>query len=1086
MSMKHLFAAAAVAPLCFVAASAFGQTTISKSTNAPLVTSTAGNIDVATGGAVDSLVAGPVITVDSNNTISIEGEVLVSDKPTATGVLIVGDPAGRTSGFTMGSGILRADDTLVNKDTDGDGDLDGPYVEDPALRYGLRITGPGNFIGDITTTGGLIAIKGNGASAAVSIETPVVGNISLEGQIGTLGTGSFGFVTSAPVTGNVTVGGTVGTIGEAATAIQIGGDVSGKLMFNGAITVTGYRYPTRPALQATVDKEDHDDLLVGGSGVKITNSVAGGVWFYQVIADTDVNQTDEDGDGILDSLELTSASVISSGSAPAVVIAGPNNIVLGNNGTLATTNYGLILGGTIQGLGIYDHTIDAQGNNVPVNTQAVVIGNLPGVAGGTVDTGNGILVSGNVQTSSVFSNGTAIRLGSGAIVPTLNVSGTISAGALGDPSSKPALVNGPTLLGVQIDAGATVQNLMVTGSILTGLNGTIGNLTAVNDVSGTLSSVINQGTISSVITTGSTDVAPKGTQIALDLSHNTTGVKVLQEQNPDPTVTAAPSIVGDVLFGAGSADFEITAGTVKGSIAFGAGTNNILNVADGAIVSGGLSNTGTLTVTVDGTLGITSSNAVPVATLTTGAKSTLLFTADPVAGSTPVTNLQVAGAAILADGTSIAVGFKSKLLTPAGNPTGVVDLTLIDAAGGLTNGAGGPIDAPTIDGKLPYLYEGTLTSNANQLLLEVQRRTATEVGLTGSPANAFNAFYDNFDKDTSVANIVLSKTTQAGFDGIYNQFLPNYTGGPFNSLATGIRAIQRTQSEAPVDMAQDEPRSWLQEVGFGDNESASGSELGYASAGFAVAAGYEQPAGKLGTVGYSVAILTSDVQDDGRAFGSKLSASSLAGSFYWRKAAGGLLLDASATGGYAWVDSTRRVVDADAAGDQNLIRAADANWYGAMGAVRLGAAYEAKLGDFYIRPQALIDYLYLYESGYSETGGGPSVDLTVGSRQSSNSSAEVGIAFGGRFGRTFHWGPELQVAYRETLGGALGTTNAAFTATPGESFNLSALPVDKHSLIVRLALKGSGAYANFALEGSGEFGDLYDEYTGRLVVRFIF
>jgi len=60
-----------------------------------------------------------------------------------------------------------------------------------------------------------------------------------------------------------------------------------------------------------------------------------------------------------------------------------------------------------------------------------------------------------------------------------------------------------------------------------------------------------------------------------------------------------------------------------------------------------------------------------------------------------------------------------------------------------------------------------------------------------------------------------------------------------------------------------------------------------------------QPAGKLGTVGYSAAILTSDVTDDNRAFGSKLSASALVGSFYWRKAAGGLLLDASATGA-AW------------------------------------------------------------------------------------------------------------------------------------------------------------------------------------------
>ncbi len=301
MSMKHLFVAAAVAPLCFAAASAFGQTTVSNATNKTLTTSSAGNIDVAVGGAVDSLVAGPVITVDSNNTVSIEGEVLVRDKPDSTGVLVVGDPAGRISGFTMTGGTLRSDDTLLNKDTNGDGNLDGPFVEDPALRYGLRITGPGTFTGDITTVGGIIAIKGNGASAAISIETPVVGNISLGGQVGQLGTDSFGVVTSAPVTGNVTIGGTIGAIGQNATAVPIGGDVSGKLLFNGSITATGFRYPTRPALQATVDRLDFDDLLIGGPAVRITNSVVGGVWFYQVIADTDPNNTDEDGDGVLDS-----------------------------------------------------------------------------------------------------------------------------------------------------------------------------------------------------------------------------------------------------------------------------------------------------------------------------------------------------------------------------------------------------------------------------------------------------------------------------------------------------------------------------------------------------------------------------------------------------------------------------------------------------------------------------------------------------------------------------------------------------------------------------------------------------------------
>lgn len=1084
MSMKHLFVAAAVAPLCFAATSTLAQTSISTVTSAPVKTSTTGNLDVATGGTIGPTVPGAAITVDSNNTVSIEGTVIVRDQPDATGVLVIGDAAGRTSGFTMAGGLLRADDSDVNKDTDGDGDLDGPFVKDPALRYGLRVTGPGNFIGDIDITGGLIAIKGNGASAAISLETPVVGNFTMSGQVGQLGTNSFGIVTSAPISGNVTIGGTVGAIGEGATAVQLGGDIGGKLLFNGTITATGFRYPTRPTLQKTTDRLDYDDLLIGGPAVKITNNVAGGVWFYQVVTTTSTTNTDQDGDGIADTNETVSSAITQSGSAPAVIIGGPGNITLGNNGTLATTNYGLILGGVVDALGVYDFTIDAQGHHQPIPANAVVIGGQ----GGTVNTSNGILVSGTVLSSSIFADSTALRLGSGTILPalgadglaSLKITGQISAGALGNDTST------PNLAAVQIDSGATVPSLVNTGSIKTGLNGTFGNLYAIRDASGTLANITNYGTISSVITTGSTDVSPVGKVVAMDLSANTTGVSVLQAQNPDTTITATPVISGDILFGSGNANLDIEAGGVVGSVAFGTGQNTF-KIATGASVQGGLTNAGTnnLAIDVEGTLGITSATKVSLSSLTTGTDSTLLFTVDPKAGAAGgqlATDLVVNSGVTLASGMSISIGFRSKLPTTSSDPLAVTNLSLIDASGGLTNAGYNA----SLDGKLPFLYEGTLTNNADQLLLAVRRRSAAEAGLSGSLANAYNAFYDNFDKDVSVSNIVLGKTTQAAFNGIYNQFLPDYSGGTFNSLATGIRAIQRTQAEAPVDMQSDQPRSWLQEVGFGDSASGTTSDIGYASAGFTVAGGYEQPAGKLGTVGYSVAIVTADIRDDNRAFGSKLSASSLAGSFYWRKAAGGLLFDASGTGAFAWVESNRRVVDQDSSGAQNLIRTADGNWYGGMGAVRVGASYEAKLGKFYIRPEAHLDYLYLYESGYTETGAGQAVNLTVDGRSTSNASAEVGIALGARFGRSFHWGPEFSVAYHDTLGGTLGTTTAAFAASPSETFALNALPMDKHDLVVRAALKGSGAYANFAIEGSAQFGDLYDEYTGRLVVRFIF
>ena len=1078
MSMKHLFAAAAVAPLCFAASAGFAQTTISDGTTAQVSTSTTGDLSVT--GQINTKVPGPAITVNSNNTVTITGNVTITDQTSATGVLVVGDPAGRVSGFSMTGGLLSTTETVKPIDSNGDGNIDGPFVgspgnplvADPAVRYGLRVTGPGTFTGDIIQSGGSIGAQGNGGSAAISIEAPVIGTVSVTGQVSVLGDNTFGIVTTAPITGNVTIGGTLSAQGGATSAVSLGGAITGKLLLNGTVTNTGYRYPTRSTTQAFVDKLGADDLLQGGPAVKIGNSVSGGVWFYLAPTASSTN-TDVDSDGILDSTELTSSTISQYGSAPAILIGGSGAITLGVDPSAAAVNaYGLILAGTVSAGGIYDNN-EAHG---------VLIGGQ----GGAVTIVNGIEQRGTITASSVLVHPktvaglppttTALELGNLTATPLINNSGTITTAVANTAIAADAA---PQAYGIRIDAGAATQSLVNIGNINVGISGTYGVATAVSDQSGSLTSITNSGTISAAVSTGDVDIRPATTPVALDLRSNTTQVTV--NQVPNTTVATTPAILGAVLFGSGDATLNIQAGSVVGGVAFGTGINT-LDVASGAFVGGAITNAGTnLTAQVDGGLAFTNTGPVQMTSLAAGPSSTVRFAVGQAAGATVATQLEVAGPVTFNTGSTLSLGFNAKLPTPAGDPLGVTTLTLVNASGGITGG-----NVASLGANLPYLYQGSLANTGNQLQLTVGRRSAAQMGLTGASAAAFEAFYSAFDKDPTVAAIVLSKDTQANFNKIYNQFLPDYSGGPFNSMASGVRAIQRTQSEQAVDMDQSEPRSWLQEVGFGVRQTSNTSEIGYDTAGFAVAAGYEQPAGKLGTVGYSAAILTSDISDDNRAFGSKLSASAVVGSFYWRKAAGGLLLDASATGAGAWFDSVRRVVDADSTGAQNLVRNADATYYGAMGGVRFGAAYEAKFGAFYIRPEATLDYLYLYEGGYTEQGGGPSIDLKVDSRSSSNATAEAGVILGARFGRSFHWGPELQVAYRSTLAGSLGSTRAEFVSMPGGAFLLPALPVDRNRLLVRLALRGSGAYANFALEGSGEFGDLYDEYTGRIVVRFIF
>ena len=182
--MKRLFAAAAMAPLSFAAA-AHAQTSVSTATTAPLVTSTAGDITVTAAGSI-ILPSGVGVTINSDNKLTNEGSIIVRDAATATAIQVDVPAGGRASTITL-SGQVGADDTKVNTDTDKDGDLDGAFTEAGTLRYGLRLSGPGVFTGNITQTAGAIGIKGVGGSAAVAIESAMVGDLTLGGQVLTLG-----------------------------------------------------------------------------------------------------------------------------------------------------------------------------------------------------------------------------------------------------------------------------------------------------------------------------------------------------------------------------------------------------------------------------------------------------------------------------------------------------------------------------------------------------------------------------------------------------------------------------------------------------------------------------------------------------------------------------------------------------------------------------------------------------------------------------------------------------------------------------------------------------------------------------------
>lgn len=1041
MRLRHVLFAAA-SPLCLLAGAAQAETVISTTVATPVATATAANgarddVKISTAGTIQPTSAGAAVTLNSNNTVTNEGTIKFSNVNDATGILGLGG----MTGTIKHAGTMTIDETTEIKDTDGDGDLDGPFATG-ARRYGIRVTGPGAFHGDVIQSGGSITIEGND-SAGISVETAIDGSIRTAGAIAVTGSNGFGVHSASTVGGDVAIRSSVVAQGEGAVAVATDDNIGGKLILGGAISSTGFRYTSR-GTDAAVAKLDADDLLIGGPAVRVRGDVFGGVVVDAAPADNDKNNADEDGDGVADASQ-TAGAVTSLGSAPAMLIGSDTRAIrLGVGGT-GVSAYGLNIKGSAQALGIYDG----------ISATAVQLGGLGG--GVTID--GGVRVSGAVSATAVKAGATGLRLGAGVSTPKILVEGgSIKAGS--------TATEAVDVRAVQIDAGAGVSYLGNSGDITASITGTKGSATAILDASGSLSLIENVKTIAAGFSTTET-IAGKAT--AIDLRANTSGVTVRQGANASTSVT--PAIVGDVLFGSGPARLELLAGTMVGAVAFGSGADALV-IDGGATLTGAVTDAGGgLTMNIaKGRLTATNVDTLNLTSLTLGSTGELVLTADAAGGKS--TSLNVAGAANLATGSKVGLRFASKLSEPT-------TFTLIKA---------GTLTAGTIDqsllGTTPWLYKSELRVDQanNALLADVRRRTASEAGLNSAEAAAYDAVFANFDRDATVRDALLGKTDGTGFAGLYDQFLPDFTGSLFHTLAAASDATNRAIDENDGELNGDGLRVWTQEIAFLVKRDVDRT-TNYDADGFGLAGGIEAPYTGIGTLGLMTSFVNVNVDDAFASAAESLGGQVYSAGVYWRDTAGGLTANLGLNGGYASLKSTRVLSD-PAAG---LNKQAKSDWSGLTFAAHAGLSYLFDLGRFYFKPQANADYFMLKEDGRTESGGGAAMDLSIDERSSNQLSAFAGVTLGARFGEesAFVWKPELTAGWRQAAGDGVDVTTARFVAG-GPAFGLAAPDLSGGGPVVRLALRGQGQYFDFALEGGGEYRDDYEAYDGRVVVRFLF
>ncbi|MBA3677471.1 MAG: autotransporter domain-containing protein [Sphingosinicella sp.] len=1027
--MRNLLACTYLTPALLLAATAaHSETSIATKATNPVRTSTVkdgapDDVKVTSAGSIVPDSAGAGITIDSNNNAVNEGTISFTDFNNSTGIQA---NAGRSGTITNG-GKIEVIETYTAKDNDNDGDLDGAFASGSG-RFGIRLAPGGTFTGAVTNSG-TINIEGND-SAGIAADSRLAGSLTNSGTIALVGDRSVA-IRVAEVTGDVRLNGTIGASGLDAMGVALDGNIGGALVIQGAVASTGYRFVTLPA---DVSKLDADDLLQGGSALRVTGDVAKGILFDAPPPNNSATDNDEDKDGIEDSKETT-ASVTSFGSAAAVQIGAADHAVSIGPVTGNVQGHGIVVNGGIAGRGVYSG----------VSATGIKIGGL----GGAVNIAGGLTVNGQAAAASNGASATAIHIAIAASVNEIRITGTVQADGGGTATS----LNHAIL----IEQGATVTAVRNSGKIAasTSSNGTAG---AIVDRSGSLALIENSGAINATGVGLDTSRA-----IAIDLRNNASGAIVRQTQ-VGQNVTA-PTISGNILFGAGDDLLDLADGEVKGATQFGTGANrlnmsgdarhtgnvqfgagadrlmlagtsafvgaadfgggaDLLTLSDNSIFSGALTNANALRVQVSGgTFEVTTTMApVAIDSLEVGAKGILGVTIDARAGKS--TSYQVAGAASFAEGSKVSI----KLVT-LGDALG--RFTILKA-GSLTGTAG--LSSNSLG--LPIFLKSSLVADeqVDELAVLIERRSAADIGLNRSEAGAWDAIYAVLDADEDVAGAFLEMEDAETFREAMQQMLPEHAGGAFETVTQGSRATARILKDPGSPLADmGNWGFWLQQVAWGTSKNI-GNTSSYDITGWGAAGGAEFKLGGIGNAGLSVAYLNGQDAQSGN--DNEVRANQYELAAYWRGKWGGLAAHARASAAMIGFDGTRTF--RGTVSNETVTRTASGEWDGQLYSAAAGLSYEIALGRLSFRPAVSVDYYRLSEDGYTETGGGDAMNLSVKDRTSDEAAAEVSLAAGYELmsgAQSEGWlRTEIEGGRRQIIGGDIGETIARFGT--GDSFTL--------------------------------------------------
>lgn len=1049
--------------------------TISTSTTTALATATVdagnpGDISITGTGQI-SLAAGTAVTVNSSNTVTNAGKLLVSDAANTRGVVLA-------PGFT---GLLtNTGEITLAAPTD-------TSATSASGKAAVLVASGGTFHGSIVQqTGGVIKVFGQ-SSAGIDIEGALDGSIDLQaGTLSVTGANSDAIKIAGAVSGDVINKGTVQIVGISSVGVRVAAPIAGHFVQGGTLSATGYDYTAKDTSTGSGNYNAAQAAKQGGPAIAIGSSIAGGVL---------MNGTGESG------TVIAVSSTTSYGQAPAIVIsptfgAAPSNITIGAVGTGADA-FSFINRGTVLANGVYD-AITATALRI---SGATISG-----TDYTTSLSAGLRNENLIQALASEASAAAISVGPLASVPGIfnRRAGIITASST---SAGPHVVTG-----LAIEAGASVPSVVNLGVIAGSFVGPVGSAYGIRDLSGGLASIDNRGRVVGVLSARSgVSETPAGSAVAIDVSQNTTGV-TLNNALPDdfdPTKDNAANfaqITGAVLFGSGADTFTVHAGNVAGNVSFGGGSDT-LNVSGGSvagnlefgtgtnhlIMSGGqftggiLSTGGTLDLAVaNAGLKIPTAQTVSVTDATFGAGSVYTLAVDVQTGTSSL--LSGTGTIAFQAGSQISYAFVNGIPQNLTSDIAVAPAVNVASLSSLLSATNS------------ILFDSSLaltTSGPNQVLrLVLVRKSAAQLGIAAAQAPMLEPLFQALNADLTLGMAVAGLSSTADFANAFKQFVPDYSGATFESarLSSQTHAAAMRARAAGVLTEKTGGGFWASETPYSINRSSTSSQDGFSGTGLQLNAGMDGKLSDQSLAGFSISIDNAGYHETRLSRQETPQISRFGVGIYGAARQGPLIFNASAD---ALFNDTKTKRDISVAG---IARSATGKGKGLQFGADASLALFAQTGAFYFKPEAGIHYMRLNEDGYSESGGanpstgGNAAALVYDSRSATalTSRALLAVGINNRLKNVsnedawrLRWSSELRVGWQHEFDSDPLVRRARFKS--GTTwFDLAASPRDADTVIggIDVGVGSALGAAHFSLDA--EKGDTTTAVRAAIGFKFSF